>query len=86
MQKGDSQAIRASIAYSSFRVSASTWQKLWSIPSMPKVRNSLWKALNNSLAVGENLVKRRIQNENICHMCGETNESMEYIFFKMPFC
>lgn len=83
VQKEGHQINSASTASTSFRISDSTWKKLWSLPFKPNVRNFLWWTLYGNLAMGENLVKRRVQIENIWHMYGETNESIEHIFSQL---
>lgn len=55
------------------------------MPFMPKIRNSLLRSLHDKLTVGENLFKRRVCTENVCHPCGEQNETMDHLFLKCHF-
>lgn len=52
---------------------------------MPKIRNFLWKALHNKLAMGDDLRKRVILTENICHFCGKPNETAIHVLLLEPF-
>ena len=47
-------------------VSEMVWENLWRILFMPKVCNFLCRILHNDIAVGENLIKKKIPVDKIC--------------------
>lgn len=71
------------VASSSIVVSTKAWENLWN--TLLYVRNFLWENVHNKLPVGGNLLKNKAGINNICHMCGEHNETIEHFFFKCDF-
>lgn len=60
------------------------WKKLWSIPTLPKVRIFMWKALRNWIACRANLVKRKCSSNLLCPMCESAEETIEHLLFHCP--
>lgn len=57
---------------------------IWSLKSSPKTKLLMWKAMQNTLPVGENLKQRNINPTAQCPHCGE-NETVEHLFFSCTF-
>ncbi|XP_010474119.1 PREDICTED: uncharacterized protein LOC104753583 [Camelina sativa] len=61
------------------------WQKsIWSLKTSPKTKLLLWKAAQNALPVGENLLHRSISDSAKCPHCDEP-ESTLHMFFQCEF-
>lgn len=85
IQTSVEQSKASSSSSASMRVSAKIWKGLWNIGFTPKIRNFMWKDLHNKVQVGENLMKRKVQAENIFHLCGELNETIVHVVLRCPF-
>lgn len=55
---------------------------IWALSLPPKIKTFWWKILHDGLPVAENLRKRNIKVDNICHVCGENPETQTHIFFQ----
>ena len=53
---------------------AGFWSKLWKLGVPGKVKHILWRACTDSLPTKINLMKRKIMNDPICHLCGRADE------------
>lgn len=67
-------------ASSSQRVDKELWRFMWKIPVPQKIKVFLWKMLNNSLPVCDNLRKRRVLRNGICPLCQMEEETGEHLF------
>ena len=54
---------------------------VWKAKIMPKVKYFIWRLLSGLLPACVELIKKGIQVNNICPMCGEQDESPFHIFF-----
>lgn len=61
------------------------WLKLWSLPMPPKVKNFIWRALQNCIPTFENLRGKNVEVYPICPVCIEDVESLEHILFSCSF-
>ncbi|KAL4291122.1 hypothetical protein GQ457_14G012230 [Hibiscus cannabinus] len=61
------------------------WSNIWSLKTLPKIRNFIWKACHNVVPSNENLARRRHSNTAGCLRCGDNTESIEHIIFFCPF-
>jgi hypothetical protein len=50
------------------------WRKLWKLPIPPKVRNFLWKLINNGLPTNANRCFRHLTADGACELCRHDNE------------
>ena len=50
------------------------WKSVWSLNVPRKIKHFLWKSCTNSLPTNENLLKKTIVSENVCHLCSEHPE------------
>ncbi|CAA0833862.1 Unknown protein [Striga hermonthica] len=66
---------------SSSQSSQQMWKKTWKLPIKPKVKNFLWRCLQNCLGTLNNLEKRGMTVDGICGWCGECKEDLEHIMF-----
>lgn len=57
---------------------------IWTIKTSPKTKMLLWKAAQNALPIGENLLFRNVSDAVKCPHCGE-EESTLHLLFKCPF-
>ena len=58
--------------------------RVWNLPTTPKVKMLVWKALKRALPVGSRLVERHINVQPICKRCGY-DESILCLFFQCSF-
>ncbi|XP_019163472.1 PREDICTED: uncharacterized protein LOC109159815 [Ipomoea nil] len=56
-----------------------SWNKLWSLPVSPKVRNFLWRCIRGILPVKENLQTKRVWLGGGCPLCSSPSESTEHL-------
>lgn len=68
----------------SFTPSGRMWNKLWSIPTAPKVRMFMWKVVRNWVACRENLFRRKCSPNPTCQICNDASESIEHLLFHCP--
>ena len=52
------------------------WKKVWSLNVPGKIKHFLWRSCTNSLPTKENLLKKTIVSENVCHLCSEHPEDV----------
>lgn len=55
--------------------------RIWKIPTVPKIRMFLWRALSGDLAVDDCLVKHGMQASLTCQMCTNDLESIVHVLF-----
>lgn len=53
--------------------------KVWKIPTAPKIKTFIWRAVSNAIPVGELLVKRGIKMDPVA--CGFQGESTTISYF-----
>ena len=59
----------------------SVWKKLWHMKVKAKLKQFMWKCLQNCLPVNELLSKRLGRGEGRCGCCEEDMETIEHLFF-----
>ena len=52
------------------------WKGVWRLNVPGKIKHFLWKSCTNSLPTKENLLKKTIVSENVCHLCSELPEDV----------
>lgn len=57
---------------------------IWSLKTSQKTKLLLWKAAQNALPVGQNLLHRQVNDSIKCPHCQE-DESVEHLFLSCPF-
>ena len=62
-----------------------SWGDLWRLEVPNKLKLFIWQCCNHSLEVRCNLIKRRMQMDSKCVMCGEAEEMKHHLFFQCPF-
>lgn len=50
-----------------------------------KIQHFLWRCINNSLPVLQNINTRGVHCSTICHNCGEAVETVEHVMLECPF-
>ncbi|KAF8390745.1 hypothetical protein HHK36_025272 [Tetracentron sinense] len=56
------------------------WRQIWKPPIPPKIQTFIWRTCHNTLAVGRNLLKRKIPIDGACPLCNYEDETT-FIFF-----
>ncbi|KAJ9162495.1 hypothetical protein P3X46_022262 [Hevea brasiliensis] len=49
---------------------------IWKWPGMQRVKSFLWLVANNGLLTNATRVRRHINSDSSCHICGEKEESI----------
>lgn len=60
------------------------WKKVWKSCTPPKVRHFVWRALHNTLPVGEALMRRGMECDPTCERCGEGKEDVGHLLLTCP--
>nr|POE79269.1 putative ribonuclease h protein [Quercus suber] len=60
----------------SMEVQRSLWKGVWRLNVPGKIKHFLWKSCTNSLPTKENMLKKTIIPENVCHLCSEHPEDV----------
>lgn len=55
---------------------------IWTVPTIPKIRNFLWRAVSGALAVTERLNTRGLDLDTRCKVCKSAVETIEHVLFK----
>lgn len=61
----------------SFIPSKSTWNRLWKVKAMPKVRMFVWKAVKNWVSCRANLFRRKCASSPQCPICNSASETID---------
>lgn len=79
-------AITGSAKHSPFvHTSGTNWiSTVWAVPTAPKLKLFLWKALHGALATGQKLAERNIAANTSCCRCGNV-ESIQHILFQCSY-
>ncbi|KAL1216437.1 putative mitochondrial protein [Cardamine amara subsp. amara] len=56
-------------------------EKVWSLPTVPKIKAFLWRATNDTLPVMESLQSRGLDGDIRCQLCGMEGESINHALF-----
>ena len=51
------------------------WNYIWCCRVPQKVRIFAWKLANNALAMQDNKVRRRLEEQGVCPICGQEEET-----------
>ena len=52
------------------------WKGIWKLKTTAKIKHFLWKSYTNSLSTRENLLKRTILHDPLCHLCATEPENV----------
>uniref|UniRef100_A0A7N2L4N4 RNase H type-1 domain-containing protein n=1 Tax=Quercus lobata TaxID=97700 RepID=A0A7N2L4N4_QUELO len=52
------------------------WKGIWKLKTPGKIKHFLWKSYTNSLHTRENLLKRTILHDPLCHLCAKEPENV----------
>ena len=52
------------------------WKSIWKLKTPGKIKQFLWKSYTNSLHTRENLLKRTILHDPLCHLCAKEPENV----------
>ncbi|KAK6116053.1 hypothetical protein DH2020_008322 [Rehmannia glutinosa] len=58
------------------------WKQMWNLRVIPKVKHFLWRTCTESLPTKSGLLRRGLQIDPICELCGETIESTTHLFLE----
>uniref|UniRef100_A0A7N2MHA8 Reverse transcriptase zinc-binding domain-containing protein n=1 Tax=Quercus lobata TaxID=97700 RepID=A0A7N2MHA8_QUELO len=71
--------------HSNARQDVRMWKTFWSLNTPPKVRNFLWRASSDILPTRVNLLRRKIQVDPRCTLCGQHDETTTHILWDCPY-
>ncbi|CAA0838802.1 Unknown protein [Striga hermonthica] len=54
----------------------------WRLNIKGKIKHFIWRSFNNTLPVSNNLKKRGLDVDWVCHRCGDGVETVEHLFFQ----
>ena len=57
------------------------WQRIWSLKNLSKVKILIWRVVKNSLPTKQNLVRRKIINNDYCDHCQLQNEDLLHALY-----
>ena len=60
----------------------SFWRRIWSIPVPHKIRHFMWRACRNALPTKDNLLCRKIVQDEVCEDCKEATESVYHVLWE----
>jgi hypothetical protein len=60
------------------------WQKLWKINTIPRHKTLLWRILNNSLPIRNELHTRGVNCSLLCPRCNSKLETLTHLFMDCP--
>lgn len=60
------------------------WKIIWSMNTIPKIRNFFWRAITNATSTLHNLFRRKLASSPLCPFCNSFEESMEHILLLCP--
>ena len=52
------------------------WKSIWRIKVPGKIKHFIWKACLNSLPTKENLLRRKVFQDLVCHLCARESEDV----------
>jgi hypothetical protein len=58
---------------------AQLWDKIWSSPQLPKIKNFKLLVLHNRILTWENLRKRGLIGSSWCHLCQPKDKTLNHI-------
>ena len=58
------------------------WEKIWSMPCVPKLKQFVWRLAHNSLPVKRNIDRRGIECDTLCVCCRRLDEDGSHLFLK----
>ena len=61
------------------------WRKLWNLKIPPKVKNFLWRSINNCLPTKDLLHIKQVHVNSTCPVCNEDAESILHSLVICPF-
>lgn len=57
----------------------------WKIPTTPKIKKFMWKALNEAIPVAELIRPRGMKVDDRCQICGLEGEDINHVLFSCTF-
>ena len=70
--------------HSQARLDQKMWKRIWFINVPPKVRTFIWRACSNILPTKANLLRKNMQVDPTCSVCGQHEETTEHILWECP--
>lgn len=60
------------------------WSGIWRMPIANAMKNFIWRACQNLLPTKENLMRRKVVNDPMCHICSLEVETTFHIIWGCP--
>ncbi|XP_048615950.1 uncharacterized protein LOC125588571 [Brassica napus] len=57
-------------------------ERIWKIPTVPKIRIFLWKVLSEAIPVADLILKRGMKVDERCQLCGLEGETIQHVLFQ----
>ena len=57
-------------------------KRIWKLPTLPKIRMFLWRAVSGALAVAERLNSRGLNVDPSCRLCQDGPETINHVLFQ----
>lgn len=61
------------------------WLRLWSLSIPPKMKNFMWRVLNDCIPTLGNLRRKHVNVHPICKICKLSEETIDHILISCPF-
>ena len=71
-------------ASSSYSIDNAIWKKIWSLKTIPRVHNFVWRIINKAVASNDALFKRKCSSSPNCPICEQKEETLEHLFLLCP--
>lgn len=71
-------------ASTSYVIDSRLWTRIWTLNTIPRVRNFIWRIINNAVASKEALYKRKCSSNPLCPICDNEVETLEHLFLLCP--
>ena len=55
---------------------------IWKVPTVPKIKSFMWRAVSGALAVSERLNTRGMHLDTVCKLCKQGVESIKHVLFE----
>uniref|UniRef100_A0A803P8W5 Reverse transcriptase domain-containing protein n=1 Tax=Cannabis sativa TaxID=3483 RepID=A0A803P8W5_CANSA len=57
------------------------WKRLWALKLPKKVKNFVWRVINDALPTAVNLLHRKVLQSNVCSLCNRSRETLSHALF-----
>ena len=80
--RANRESSRVSARSTAEQASVALKKKVWKIPTLPKIRVFMWRALSGALVVADRLNSRGLNVDQTCKLCNNVLESINHVLFQ----